>query len=240
MDTLNLPGPGQSCFQGGRQKQFQSHQYLLNETDIAKLKKEHEAKEKKQMSDAQAQFGDGGGGGEAGSSSFGQVFNPREKKEPETDWSKVGSGNTLGGAAAAPAEEVDADILAAIQASLSGVTLPDPQPEPAEGGLEIMIRFKTDEAQKRSFAKTATLQHVFEYAEFVNLKENKFPSTSGSTLYSVISTGGSYSLIRPGFPKKEKFERKTKSVMLNGAEVGDKELQALGFGRKEALTLQLD
>merc|ERR1719401_1774591 len=141
------------------------------------------------MSDAQNQFGDGDGG-ESGSASFGQVFNPREKKEPEVDWSKMGAGNTLGGAAAAtPAQDMDDDLMSAIQASLSDVNLPEPQPEPAEGGYEVMIRFKTDEPQKRVFAVSATVKHIFEFVEFVNLKEQKYPSLSGSMLYSVVSTG---------------------------------------------------
>merc|ERR1712003_523746 len=116
-------------------------------------------------------------GGDGGGSSFGQVWDPKAKKE-EVDWSKLGGGNTLGGAAApaAPAEDMDADMLAAIQASLGDVSLPEPQPEPEEGGLEIMIRFKADEAQKRLFAKSNTLRHVFEFVEFINLKESKFPS----------------------------------------------------------------
>tara|TARA_A100001015_G_scaffold204940_1_gene229124 strand:- start:2340 stop:2822 length:483 start_codon:yes stop_codon:yes gene_type:complete len=117
-----LPGPDK--FLHGQS--LQTHQMYVNDREMESLWDAYRAKQDKEMTDAQRVAGEGGEGG--GSSSFGQVIDPR-KKAPETDWSKLGAGNTLGGGSGGssgsaiqnPAEPIDDDLAAAIAASMASV-----------------------------------------------------------------------------------------------------------------------
>lgn len=114
----NLPQPDKFV----HQSMLQPHQLYLNDRDMESLWDEARRSQDKEAKEAQG-IADGGDGGSA---SFGQVIDPR-KKAPETDWSKLGAGNTLGGGSssggAGPsgggAEAMDDDLAAAIAASMA-------------------------------------------------------------------------------------------------------------------------
>ena len=228
MDALRLPDAEESCKKGGRQAQLQGHQHLLDDREMESMHAEAKKREQNDSADA---------------NNFGNAINKAQRTEG-TDWSKMGGGNTLGGGSgggSAPMDtDMDPELRAAIAASLTemaaGLELPPPAPEPTEGGITVMVRFKSDEPLKRVFEKTAPLSAVFAYVEYANLKVGGFAS-----IQPPLASSNSYSLIKSGFPKKEKFSKKPDGgIYLDGEKVGECTLTARDFAGREALVLQLD
>jgi len=226
-------------------KQLMPHQMYITDYDIERMVDDWRREQDKEASDAQ-RIGGAGGDEDAGTPGFGSILNAGagKQKPVETDWSKLGAGNTLGGGAgggatsssATPAS-MDDDLAAAIAASLGDIQVPAPAAEPTEGGIMISFKHKSDEPVKRTFAKTATLLEVFQYCEYAQLKESKFASVPAHC--PLVSN--SFSLLKPDFPKKKKYVKDGSGrITLDGNDVTNTSLADGQFASREALTLQVD
>ncbi|CAD7930415.1 unnamed protein product [Amoebophrya sp. A25] len=233
--AISLPQPDKFLTQ-----QLQSHQFFLTDKDMEKMRDEYLAKEQKEMQDAQKE----GGGDDSGKPAFTMVV-PADKRKVETDWSKLGGGNTLsggGGGASSSApivvdDDMDDDMKAAIAASLGDIQCPEPPAEPSEG-LTIQFRFKSEPPLKRIFAKDATMLSVFQFLEHANLKQGAFSSVGATPLVSMER----YSVLKQGFPKKEKFIRclLDGQVYLEGENVTASTLTSRQFAKQEAMIVQME
>ncbi|CAD7934631.1 unnamed protein product [Amoebophrya sp. A120] len=246
--SVTLPPPDKFLH-----RNLAGHQHFLNDRDMDRLRDEHRATEDKEMKDAQ-KLGEGGGDGEDGDGkpAFTMVV-PSDKRKVETDWSKLGAGNTLSGGGASQSSqpiavddpEMDADMRAAIAASLADVKVPEPQQEPDQANADaitIQFRFKSDPAQKRRFLKSnSKILDVVQYLEHATTQQNLFPTLSANPAMSLIGLER-YAVIKQGFPKKEKFVRcnLSKRVYLDGEDVTDASLLDRKFEKQEAMILQLE
>mmetsp|Transcript_6846 Transcript_6846/g.16713 ORF Transcript_6846/g.16713 Transcript_6846/m.16713 type:complete len:442 (-) Transcript_6846:272-1597(-) len=249
-------------------RNVQSHQMYLTDRDMDRLRDAFIAKQNEEAKDAQRVAGEEGGDGDSGGKPAFTMVVPADQRTVETDWSKLGSGNTLGGGGGGASSsnagmgtggagdladvDMDDDMRAAILASLSDLKVPEPLPEPdtsstpASDVIAVQFRFKSDPPCKRLFLKTTGMMGLFRFLEYATLDANK---SSGKAVCSInLPTGAAlvsmerYSLLKQGFPKKEKFVRcgLTHKIYLDGADVSESTLGERGFGKQEAMILQLE
>merc|ERR1712194_441338 len=116
-------------------------------------------------------------------------------------------------------------------------------PEPAEGtaGLTtVIIRFSNDEPVRRRFLKAETkMSDIFAFAEFVSLREKKFPSLPPHQVLVTLGGGGDgYSLLKQGWPK-EKISKKNGRIFLKEQDVTDDSLVQRDFKKQETMILHI-
>lgn len=196
-------------------------QMYLTEADTTRLQEAAKRGDDAAMQDAQDIAGEG-------SSRPAFTMIPPSGKTPEkTDWSKLGAGASLGGGVAT---SMDDELQAALRASLENV--PEPPAEAAQGeGTNIQVRLPKGGKLQRRWALSASILDVSMWCEYVSVKD---ASVGLPPLPSC-----EYSLLKQGFPKKDKFEKKNGAIFLDGGDVSAKTLEDLQFSRQEALILQV-
>ena len=111
------------------------------------------------------------------------VTDPKARQQVTTDWSKLGSGNTVKSSSTPVTEPVDDDLRTAIAASMKDMVRTAPKPEPVDGGpiTTLMVRLPSGQRHVRKFAtETDTVGDVFVWLDFV---AQIFP-----TEYSLVGT----------------------------------------------------
>lgn len=199
-------------------------QFYLTEADITKLQEAAKKEGDAAIKDAQDVAGEGS------SKPAYTMIGPAGKNPEKTDWTKVGAGECLGGGAVG-GTSMDDELQQALRASLENV--PEPPPEaPEEGeGTNIQVRLPKGGKLQRRWALSATILDVSMWCEYVSVKD--------ASLGLPPLPSCEYSLLKQGFPKKDKYEKKNGSISLDGADVSAKSLKDLQFSRQEALILQL-
>lgn len=214
---VTLPDPISST------RRTASNQYYLTEAQIEELKAAHARGEQLAMEEARE-----AGEDEPSKPAFTMIAPAGRKPAEKTDWGKLGAGASLGGAPRA--DVMDDDLQAALRASLDSV--PEPPSEPPEGdGSEIQVRLPQGGRIQRRWARSRSMLEVCAWVEYVSVKD-------ASKGIPPLPTSN-YVLLKQGFPKKEKFEKKDGAVILEGMDVSAHTLQQLQFTRQEALILQI-
>eukprot|EP00397_Hematodinium_sp_SG-2012_P036591 GEMP01039519.1.p1 GENE.GEMP01039519.1~~GEMP01039519.1.p1 ORF type:complete len:383 (+),score=85.62 GEMP01039519.1:141-1289(+) len=201
------------------------HQYYLTERQIDELRAAAARGEQHSMDEARALTD------EAPERPAFTVIAPSGKKPAEpTDWSKLGQGASLGGPQGSNSDDMDDELQAALRASLD--TIPQPPPEAPEGqGTIIQVRMPKGGKLQRRWLLTRSMLELCGWLEYVSVKDASHGIPPLPTC--------NYVLIKQGFPKKDKFEKKDGSVILDGQDVSAYTLEQLKFSRQEALILQL-
>ena len=116
------------------------------------------------------------GGDEGSPSTSFQVVDPKKPKV-ETDWSKLGQGQSLCTSGRVVLDTVeDDDLAAALRESLKHAAISEPIPEPSteeppNSVVQLMVRFPSGSRQVRKFSLTkATVADVFIWLKFVGAK----------------------------------------------------------------------
>lgn len=233
-----------------RRPMMTSHQFYLDASQIAAKHKEFEDKERREMDEAQRIGGGGGdaGDGDSGSAPAFTVIAPSGSKKPEqTDWAKLGAGQTLSGtasAAAAPAPVDDPDLAAAIAASMGDLasSLEPPVAEPPTGeGMAIQVRQPSGKKLSRRFAWEHTLVEVCKWLEYTAAGDVAGTLDGPAGALGCPSLVGTYELMTQTFPPsaRKKYQRVVGgSISCEGEEASSKSLKELGFARQEMLILQ--
>ena len=115
-------------------------------------------------------------GGDASPSTTFQVVDPKKQKV-ETDWSKLGQGQSLAANRSSQSDNTqDSDLAAALAQSLKDVPLTEPPPEPsadepASTIVQLMVRFPSGARQMRKFSLVkSTIADVFVWLQYVGAK----------------------------------------------------------------------
>lgn len=232
-----LPDPNPGQFQGSTG----SHQHFCTDRKIDELKKQGEDKEQREMEEAQ-RIGGGAASGSAegddsGTKSF-LVGNPNQKK-PETDWKSLGAGQTLGGSSNANIGADDAELQAALRASMqeagSGEQNVPEEPENTGAGIcTLQVRLPGNKrCQRRFIIAEHTVEHLFTWLEHTSVHDD--------SLGLPVLSNCSYCLVRRGVPgAAAKLERSGGAAKAGGEDVGAKMLADCGFATgMEAAILQL-
>ena len=182
----------------------------------------------------------GGDGGESSAPAF-HVSGGRPKPV-ETDWSKLGVGNSLGGggatSVAAPPVDDDPELAAALAASMQDAqdSLPLPPDEaPADSKEACTIKIAPGNAERRFF-KSNTVLDVCVWLEYLSTSAEG-PTALGT---STLVTCASYALLTSDRPPKKFVRKFGQNVQLKDENVSSKTLKELGFMSRERLTLQVN
>jgi ataxin-3 len=203
-------------------------QHFLNPAQIKQLEADGADAEKRAMSDAEKVAN---GDDDGGTKSFLVGGGPR--KPVETDWSKLGAGNSLGGAPASPAPvDDDPDMAAAIAMSIEGMkhTVEEPAAEPADGepACTVQVRVPSGKRCTRKFAKNGQLRQVLVWIEHASVHDVSLGLNLLQTKYSLLY----------GFPRT-KLECLNCEAKKAGENVTCKTLAECGFEAQEQLQLSL-
>ncbi len=142
---------------------LRAHQFYLTRKEV---------KDRLAISESATGSGDG-----SPSTSF-QVVDPKKAKI-ETDWSKLGQGQSLstsGRSGVRDGGNDDDELAAALRESLKDAALSEPIPEPpseepAQSIVQLMVRFPSGSRQVRKFSLTkATVADVFVWLKYVGAK----------------------------------------------------------------------
>jgi ataxin-3 len=206
-------------------------QYFLNPAQIKQLEADGADAEKRAMSDAERVAN---GDDEGGTKSFLVEGVGGAQKKVATDWSKLGSGNSLGGTAAAapPPVDDDPDMAAAIAMSIEGMkdTVEAPASEPADGepACTVQVRVPSGKRCTRKFAKNGQLRQVLVWIEHSSVHDASLGVNLLQTKYSLLY----------GFPRT-KLECLNCEATKAGENVTCKTLVECGFEAQEQLQLSL-
>jgi ataxin-3 len=215
----------------GRWPRLNPAQYFLNPAQIKQLEAEGAEAEKRAASDAERVAN---GDDEGGTKSFLVAGVGGAQKKVETDWSKLGSGNSLGGAAAAPPAPIDddPDMAAAIAMSIEGMknTLEAPAEEPADGEPACTVQVKLPSGKRcvRKFAKAGQLRQVLVWLEHLSVHDASLGLNLLQTKYNLVY----------GYPRV-KLECLNCEAKKGGENVTCKTLTESGFEPQEQLQLAL-
>jgi len=153
-----LPLPVASTASGSRPPVLRAHQYYLTREEIKRRLATPASEDTKSES-----------------TTF-TVVDPKKQKI-ETDWSKLGSGNALKSTSTSDNSNIeDAEIQAALAASVKELQLPEPVPEPPSTDspstiAQLIVRFPSGTRQIRKFSlASATIQDVFSWLEYAAAK----------------------------------------------------------------------
>jgi ataxin-3 len=151
---------------------LRAHQYYLTREEI-----------KKRLSTPDSD------GGQSSPTNF-TVVDPKKQKI-ETDWSKLGQGQSLTNG---PSDPVDDDIQAALVASMGGEILePKPEPPPTDSPrtiTQLIVRFPNGTRQVRKFnLVSSAIGDVFQWLEYVAAKSISPPILlSSKSQYGLVGT----------------------------------------------------
>jgi len=213
--TISLPDPISTT---PRTSPFQ---YYLTEPQIEELKAAHARGEQLAMEEAGAVDDDDKPSGPAFTMKAPQGRGPAEK----TDWSKLGAGSSLGGQS--NPGPMDEELQAAIRASLDNIPQP-PDEAPVGEGTNVQVRLPNGGKLQRRWPLARSISELFGWLEYVSVKD-------ASKGIAPLPTSD-YVVLKQGFPRKEKFEKKNGSIFLDGIDVST--LEQLQFSRQELLHLQ--